>query len=112
MSHTINVTDLTDQDAMLRVLSEIQKHGASCSLMQDGVEVAKVVPTREKVFDPNGKPSPELVEKRLKVLARMDELAKKVTELWCTDETAVEAVQNNRREYGERSNEVAINCLN
>ena len=44
MSHTINVCDLTDQDAVLRILSEIQNHGVSYALMQDGVEVAKVVP--------------------------------------------------------------------
>ena len=47
-AHTITVSDLTDQDTVLRVLSEIQSHGTSYSLLQNGVEVAKVVPTERK----------------------------------------------------------------
>ena len=100
MSHTINVTDLTDQDALHRVLGEIQNHGVSYSLMQDGIEVAKVVPAEDKGFpieDRSSRTPGELREKRLKVLERMDKLAERITELWNTDETAVEAVQNNRR---------------
>jgi len=96
MSHTINVTDLTDQDAVHRVLSDIRSHGTSYALVQDGVEVAKVVPA-EVEKDYNGKVSPEVAKKRREALARMDVLAKKIAELWSTDETAAEAVANNRR---------------
>ena len=97
MSHTINVTDLTDQDAVHRVLSDIRSHGACYSLVQDGIEVAKVVPTKEETFDPNEKVSDEVTEKRQKVFERVDKLAKRIAELWSTDETAAEAVANNRR---------------
>ena len=101
MSLTINVTDLTNQDAVHRILSEIQHHGASYALVQEGVEVAKVVPVKVKNDDNgndyNGKVSPEVAKKRREALARMDVLAKKIAELWSTDETAAEAVANNRR---------------
>jgi len=100
MSHTINVTDLTDQDAIHRILGEVQNHGVSYSLMQDGIEVAKVVPTEDKVVlmeDNGGRVPGELREKRLKVLERVDILAKRIAELWNTDETAAEVVANNRR---------------
>ena len=80
MSHTINVTDLTDQDTVHRVLSDIQSRGTSYSLVQDGIEVAKVVPTEVKK-DYNGKVSPEVAKKRREALARMDVLAKKIAEL-------------------------------
>ena len=100
MSHTINVTDLTDQDAIHRILGEIQNYGVSYSLMQDGIEVAKVVPAEDKCFTVANRSSmtpEELMEKRLKVLERMDTLAKKVAKLWNTEENAVEAVINDRR---------------
>jgi hypothetical protein len=94
MSHTIHVTDLTDQDAVHRVLTDIQNLGTSYSLVQDEIEVAKIVPAEVKKDWAPG----ELREKRLKVLARMDVLAEKIAAAWSTDETAVEAMQNNRRE--------------
>ena len=96
MSHTINVTDLADQNAVYRILSDIQHHGASYALVQEGVEVAKVVPAEVK-NDYNGKVSPEVTKKRLMLLTEMDEFSKKVAELWSTNETAAEAVANNRR---------------
>jgi len=96
MSHTINVTDLTDQDAIHRILGEVQNHGVSYSLMQDGIEVAKVMPTEVKK-DHNGKVSDEVTKKRLMILDEMDVFAKKVAELWNTEESAVEAVVNDRR---------------
>ena len=98
MSHTINVADLTDQDAVHRVLSDIQNHGACYSLVQDGMEVAKVVPAEEKTFDPNAKISPESAKRRRNVMERVKILRKKIAEAWSTDETAAEAVANNRRE--------------
>ena len=96
MSHTINVTDLADQNAVLRILSDIQHHGTSYALVQEGVEVAKVVPVEVKK-NYNDKVSPEVAKKRREAMARMDVLAKKIAELWSTDETAAEAVANNRR---------------
>jgi len=101
MSHTINVTDLTDQDALHRVLGEIQNHGVSYSLMQDGIEVAKVVPSNDKdipVEDYHAKESEEVIKKRREVMKRVEILSKKIAAAWSTNETAVEAVQNNRRE--------------
>jgi len=97
MSHTINVTDLTDQDTVLRVLMDIQHHGTSYSLMQDGVEIAKVVPVKDKVFALNDKISPEAAKRRRETMERVKEFSKKVAEAWSTDETAAEAVANNRR---------------
>ena len=92
-SHTINVSDLTDQDAVLRVLLEIQNNGTSYSIIQNGVEVAKVVPAEGK----NNTVSDELTKKRLEVLARAETLSKKIAQSWSTNETAVEAVANDRR---------------
>ena len=97
MSHTINVTDLTDQDAVLRVLSDIRSHGASYALVQDGIEVAKVVPAKEEVFDQNDKISPEAAERRRETLKKIDEFAKKNVHLWNTDKNAAELVAENRR---------------
>ena len=107
MSHTINITDLTDQDAVHRVLSDIRSHGASYSLMQDGIEVAKVVPAEDKSNndiqndysnnDYNGMTSEELAKHRQEVMERVKVFSKKVAKLWSTDENAAEAVANNRR---------------
>ena len=96
MSLTINVTDLTNQDAVHRILSDIQHHGASYALVQEGVEVAKVVPAEVK-NDYNGKVSPELAEKRLRIMDEVEEFSKRIAHLWSTDETSAEAVANNRR---------------
>ena len=97
MSHTINVTDLVDQDAVLRVLLDIQNHGVCYALVQDGIEVAKVVPAEEKVFAPKDKVSAEVTKKRREIMEQVKEFSKQVAEAWTTDETAVEAVANNRR---------------
>jgi len=97
MSHTINVTDFTDQDTLHQILSEIQNHGTSYALVQDGIEVAKVVPAEKRMLVPDEKVSDEVTEKRQKVFERMDKLAERIAELWNTDETAAEAVANNRR---------------
>ena len=97
MSHTINVADLTDQNTVLQVLSEIQNHGTSYAIVQDGVEVAKVVPTKEEVFNPNDKISPEAAEKRRETMKKIDEFAKKNAHLWNTDKNAAELVAENRR---------------
>ena len=93
LSPTINVSDLTNQEAVHRVLLDVRNHGTSYSLIQDGVEVAKVVPANGK----NGKVSDEVTQRRLASLKRIEALSKEVAELWCTDETAVEAVANCRR---------------
>ena len=95
-AHTITVSDLTDQDTVLQVLSEIQSHGTSYSLLQNGVEVAKFVPTERK-GNGSDKVSEELTKKRWEVFARVEELSKRIAEHWSTDETALEAIQNDRR---------------
>ena len=93
MSQIINVADLTDQDALLRILLDMQNRGTSYSLIQNGVEVAKVVPAEEK----KGMAAGVLTRKRWEALEKMEELSEKVTRLWNTSETAAEAVINNRR---------------
>jgi len=96
-AHTITVNDLADQNIVLRVLSEIQSHGTSYSLIQDGVEVAKVVPAERKNIRNNDKVSEEVTKKRWEAEARADILSKEITRLWSTNETALEAIQNDRR---------------
>ena len=96
ISHTINVSDLTNQDAVLRILQEIQNNGTSYSLIQDGVEVAKFVPVAEKNYN-DDKVSDEVTKRRWEVFARVEELSKRIAEHWSTDETALEAIQNDRR---------------
>ena len=95
-AHSITISDLTDQDTVLRVLSEIQSHGTSYSLLQNGVEVARFVPVAERSYK-DAKVSDELTKKRWEVFARVEELSKRIAEHWSTDETALEAIQNDRR---------------
>ena len=95
-AHSITVNDLANQDTVLRVLSEIQSHGTSYSLLQDGVEVAKVVPVTERNYK-DDKVSEEVTKKRWETLARAEALREKITRLWSTSETALEAIQNDRR---------------
>jgi hypothetical protein len=104
MSHTIDVTDLTNQDTIFRVLGEVQNHGTSYSLVQDGVEVARVVPaennltgTPVKTTDPDA-----LMKKRLAVLDRMDILAKEIAQLCDGNESGVEARINDRNASDRR----------
>ena len=103
LAHSINVNDLTDQNTVLRVLSEIQSHGTSYSLVQDGVEIAKVVPAERRShltgtpLNNSDKVSDEVTKKRWEVFARVEEFSKEVARLWSTDETALEAIQNDRR---------------
>ena len=99
MSHTINVTDLADQNAVLRILSDIQHHGTSYALVQEGVEVAKVVPVEVK-DDYNGyneKISPEAAKRRREAMERIREFREEIAHLWNTEENAAELVANNRR---------------
>ena len=96
MSHTINVTDLTDQNAVLRILSDIQHHGTSYALVQEGLEVAKVVPAEVK-NDYNGKISPEAAERRREAMERIREFREEIAHMWNTDENAAEIMANNRR---------------
>ena len=93
ISHMINVSDLTDQDAVLRVILEIQNSGTSYSLIKNGVEVARVVPIEGK----KNAVSDNLTKKRLETLAKMETFSEKVARLWSTNETAIEAVANDRR---------------
>ena len=92
INHTINVSDLADHDAVHRALLEIQNNGVSFSLVQDGVEVAKVIPIeRERPV------SAELTRKRLEILEKAKILSKEITRKWSTNESAAEAVANDRR---------------
>jgi len=95
INHSSNISDLTDHDAVLRVLQEMQNHGTSYSLLQNGVEVAKFVPASGK-SNGSDKASDELTKKRWEVFARMKVLSKEIAQLWSTDETAVEAITNDR----------------
>ena len=93
INHIIDVSDLADHDAVGRAILEIQNNGVSYSLVQNGVEVAKVVPVERR-----DKPvSDELTRKRWEAEARADALSERITRLWNTNETAVEAIQNDRR---------------
>ena len=96
LAHSINVSDLADQDTVHRVLSEIQSHGTSYSLVQDGVEVAKFVPAERK-SNGSDKVSEEVTKKRWEAFARAEALSEEITRLWSTNETALEAIQNDRR---------------
>ena len=96
MSHTINIADLTDHDAVLRILLDMQNSGMSYSLVQDGIEVAQVVPVKP-AEEWNGKVSDEVTRKRLRILDEIEDFSKKIADLWTTDETAAEAVANDRR---------------
>ena len=98
INHTLNVSDLTDHDALHRAIQEIQNSGVSYSLIQDGVEVAKVVPV-EKTEKPV---SDELTKKRLAVFERMEALSKRIAQHWDSDETAVEAITNDRNASDRR----------
>jgi len=98
ISHTINVSDLTDHAALHRAILEIQNSGVSYSLIQDGVEIAKVVPVAREM----SAVSDELTKKRLEVLAKADTLSKEITRLWSTNETAVEAITNDRNASDRR----------
>jgi len=98
ISHTINVSDLADHDALHRAILEIRNNGVSYSLVQDGVEVAKVVPT-ERRDEPV---SAELTKKRLAVFERMETLSKRIAQHWDSDETAVEAITNDRNASDRR----------
>ena len=98
MNPTIDVSDLTDQDAVHLILQEIQNNGTCYSLIQNGIEVARVVPGEAK----HDKVSDELTKKRWEVLAKMDALSKKIAQAWSTDETAVEAITNDRNASDRR----------
>ncbi|MDR0327076.1 MAG: hypothetical protein LBI05_02135 [Planctomycetaceae bacterium] len=95
ISHTINVNDLGDHDTIHRAIQEIQNNGVSYSLVRDGVEVAKFVPACGK-SNGSDKVSEEVTKRRWEAEARADILSKKITEAWATDETAVEAITNDR----------------
>ena len=96
ITHTINVSDFADRDTVHRAILEIQSNGVSYSLVQDGVEVAKVVPVAERNYN-NDKVSDEVTKKRWEALARAEALREEITRLWSTNETALEAIQNDRR---------------
>jgi hypothetical protein len=98
MSHTIDVTDLSDQDALHRVLLEMQSHGTSYALIQNGIEVAKIVPVEKEIpVEWNrDKVSAEVTKKRWEVFAKVEEFSKEVAQKWSTDENSLEAITNDR----------------
>ena len=100
MSHTINVTDLADQNAVHRILSDIQHHGTSYALVQEGVQVAKVVPVKDEatlIEDHDGMTPEELAKHRLEVLERVEVFSERIRHMWNTDKNAAELVAENRR---------------
>jgi len=98
--NTITVADLADQENVLKMISEIQNHRAIFSLVQNGVEVAHVIPTRAN----NGTVSEELTAQRWAALKSIEKTSQRIAELWKSEETAAEAVSNDRRyiEHGSR----------
>jgi hypothetical protein len=95
--NTITIADLSDQDSVLKMISEIQNHGTNFSLVQNGVEVARVVPVDEKNDHDGDTVSDELTAVRLAALKNAEELSKRIAKLWKSEETATEAVANDRR---------------
>ena len=93
--NTITIADLTDQDNVLKMISEIQNHGTNFSLVQNGVEVARVVPVDEKKG--HDAVSDELTAIRLAAMKNAETLSKRIARLWNSEETAAEAVANDRR---------------
>jgi phosphopantetheinyl transferase (holo-ACP synthase) len=63
--------------------------------MQNGVEVAKVIPVEER--NNHDRVSEELTQKRWEVFARVEKLSERIAQHWSTEETALEAIQNDRR---------------
>jgi len=96
MSHTINIAELTDYDALLRLLLDIQGHGTSYTLVKNEVEVAKFVPVKP-AEERNDKVSVEVLKQRQIAMAEAEELSQEIAQKWKTSESAVEAVINNRR---------------
>ena len=94
LTNTITIADLTDQDNVLKMISEIQNHGINFSLVQNGVEVARVVPVDEK--NDRGVVSDELTAIRLAAMKNAEVLSKRIARLWNSEETAAEAVANDR----------------
>ena len=95
--HTIDIPDIADQDAVQRFFGEIRNPGADYLRIRDGADYCIVsYPAKKRVRD-DGKVSEEENRKRWAAFKRAQILAEEVAELWCTDETAVEAVANSRR---------------
>ena len=93
-TNTVNTVDIMDQNAVHRFLSEVPNRETHFSLVQNGTEVARVIPVKEK----KGPVSDEVTKKRLEALEEMRILSKQIAENWGSDETAAEAVANDRRE--------------
>ena len=91
---TMNTVDLMDPNAVHRFLAEVPNRATRFTLVQNGKKVAKVIPVEEK----SDKVSDELTKIRLAVLEEMEILSKEIAENWNSDETAAEAVANDRRE--------------
>lgn len=96
--HTMDIPDITDQDAVRRFFEEIQNPGTNYLCVRDRANYFFVYhPTQNEAEDENDKVSDEVTQRRLAALERARALSKEIAELWCTDETAVEAVANCRR---------------
>ena len=89
-----STVDLADQNAVHRFLAEVPNRDTRYTLVRNGRKVAKVIPVEEK----EDKVSDELTKIRLEALEEMRALSKIIAENWNSDETAAEAVANDRRE--------------
>ena len=95
---TIDLPDVTNQDAVQRFFGEIRNPRTGYLRVQDGANYFLVYyPAAKKSAEKNDKVSDEVTQKRLAALERARVLSQEVAELWCTDETAAEAVANSRR---------------
>ena len=96
--HTIDLPDIADQNAVRQFFGAIQNPETNYLRVRDGANYFLVYhPTENEAKEKNGKVSEEVTQRRLASLKRIEALSKEVAELWCTDETAVEAVANCRR---------------
>ena len=95
LTNTITIADLTDQDHVLKMISEVKNHGTNFTLVQNGIEVARVVPIEEKKG--HDTVSDELTAIRLAAMKNAEVLSKRIARLWHSEETAAEAVANDRR---------------
>ena len=95
---TINTVDIMDTNAVRRFFAEIPNRETHFSLVQNGVEIAKVVPVEKK----SDKVSDEVTKQRWEAFERAEALSKEIARLWSTDETAVEAITNDRNASARR----------
>jgi len=89
--HTISITDLNCKISDL--IDGLKNQNRQYVIVQDGVSVAMLRP----LDSPQSNDAESLKERRRKAFGELKELAKEVSKQWCSDESAAEAVSNDRR---------------